>query len=74
MVKNYLKKYNEELNNVEINTKVVHYHNINREEINFMYKKFYETHNLDSIPQDDIFLDNMCLSTYEEWLVRFNDN
>lgn len=74
MNNNYLKEYNDELKNVEINTKTIHFHNINREEIIFMYKNFYETHNLDSISKNDMLVDNLCLTNYEKWLVRFDDD
>lgn len=71
MLENYKKELENKLKNVEIHTKIVQFHNINREELNLMYKNFYETNNsFNPLGIEDLEIDNLCFSCYEEWLVR----
>ena len=72
-MKNYIKEFDLVLNNVEINTKTMHIHNIKKEEMIFMYKNFFETNNLSELSFKDLEVDNLSFSLYEDWLVRFND-
>lgn len=73
MIEIYKKELENKLKNVDFNTKLVHFHNINREELNSMYKNFYETHNCSSLTVEDMEVDNLSFSLYEEYIVRFND-
>lgn len=72
-MKNYIKEFDLVLNNVEINTKTMHIHNIKKEEMILMYKNFFETNNLSELSFKDLEVDNLSFSLYEDWLVRFND-
>ncbi len=72
-MENYIKEFDLVLNNVEINTKTMHIHNIKKEEMIFMYKNFFETNNLSELSFKDLEVDNLSFSLYEDWLVRFND-
>ena len=74
MLKRIRNDYDKLLNNVEINKKSAHFHNMNKEDLNLMYKNFYETNNLSSISNIDIETDNLSFYLYEEWLVRLDDN
>lgn len=73
MIEIYKKELEDKLKNVEINTKIVHFHNIKKDELILMYKNFYQTNNLSYIDFKDIEVDNISFSLYEDWLVRFND-
>jgi len=73
MIEIYKKELKDKLKNVEINTKIVHFHNIKKDELILMYKNFYQTNNLSYIDFEDIEVDNISFSIYEDWLVRFND-
>lgn len=73
MIKIYNKEFTNQLKNVEINKKTVHFHNIKKDELIFMYKKFYQTNNLDIISSQDMEIDNISFSCYENWLVGFDD-
>ncbi len=73
MIEIYKKELENKLKNVEINTICVHFHNIKKDELNSMYKKFFDTNNLSCINFEDMEVDNLSFSVYEEWLVRFND-
>ena len=71
MLRIYKKELENKLKNVEINTKIVHFHNISKEELNLMYKKFYEINNsFYPLSFEDLEVDIICFSLYEEWLVR----
>lgn len=75
MIEFYKKEYENKLKNVEINTKIAHFHRINREELSFMYKNFYETNNsFYRIDENDLLVDNESFYLYEDWLVRNDDN
>lgn len=74
MIENYNKELLNNLKNVDFNTKLVHFHNINKKELNLMYKNFYETNNCISLNEKDIEVDNLSFVLYENWLVEFNDN
>lgn len=74
MINIYKKELENKLKNVDFNTKLVHFHNINKEELNSMYKIFYETNNCNSLSVEDMEVDNLSFSLYEEYIVRFNDN
>lgn len=69
MVEIYNKELNEKLKNVNFNKKTVHIHNISCKDANLMYKNFYESNNFNSIKSEDIELDNLTFSMYENWLV-----
>lgn len=73
MIEIYKKELEDKLKNVEINTKIVHFHNIKKDELILMYKNFNQTNNLSYIDFKDIEVDNISFSIYEDWLVRFND-
>ena len=73
MIEIYKKELEDKLKNVEINTKIVHFHNIKKDELILRYKNFYQTNNLSYIDFKDIETDNISFSIYEDWLVRFND-
>ncbi len=73
MIEIYKKELDSKLKNVEINTKTVHFHNIKKDELILMYKNFYQTNNLCSISFEDMEVDNLSFSVYENWLVGFND-
>jgi len=67
----YKKELENKLKNDEINTKIVHFHNINKEELNLMYKNFYETNNFYySLSLENYEVDNLSFSLYEDWIVR----
>lgn len=71
MIRVYKQELENRLKNVEIHTKIVHFHNINREELNLMYKNFYEINNcFYPLGLEDLEVDNLCFSSYEQWLVR----
>ena len=74
MIENYNKELINKIKNVDFNTKLVHFHNINRKELNLMYKNFYVTNNCISLNEKDIEVDNLSFVLYENWLVEFNDN
>jgi len=74
MIEIYKNELNNKLKNVDFNTKLVHFHNINKEELDSMYKKFYKTNNCNSLSTEDVEVDNLSFSLYEEFIVRFNDN
>ena len=74
MIEIYNKELENKLKNVDFNTKLVHFHNINRKDLNLMYKNFYETNNCNSLSTEDVEVDNLSFSLYEEFIVRFNDN
>jgi len=73
MIENYKKELENKLKNVDFNTKLVHFHNINRKDLNLMYKNFYETNNCNSLSEKDIEVDNLSFAIYENWLVELND-
>ena len=73
MIEIYKKEFDSKLKNVEINKKTVHFHNIKKDELILMYKNFYQTNNLDNISSQDMEIDNLSFSCYENWLVRFDD-
>ena len=74
MLKRMRNEYENLLNNVEFNTKLAHFHNMNKEDLDLMYKNFYKTNNLSSFSNiDDVRVDNLSFSLYEQWLVRFDD-
>lgn len=74
MIEIYKKELDEKLKNVDFNTKLVHFHNINSKEINLMYKNFYETNNCISLSNEDVLVDNLSFALYENWLVELDDN
>lgn len=73
MIEIYKKELENKLKNVEINKKTVHFHNIKKEELILMYKNFFETNNLSCLSFEDMEVDNLSFSLYEDWLVRFDD-
>lgn len=71
MIRVYKQELENKLKNVEIHTKILYFHNINREELNLMYKNFYEINNsFYPLSLEDLEVDNLCFSSYEQWLVR----
>ena len=74
MIEIYKKELENKLKNVDFNTKLVHFHNIKKKEINFMYKNFYKTNNCNCFSEKDIEVDNLSFALYENWLVEINDN
>lgn len=74
MIEIYNKELENKLKNVDFNTKLVHFHNIKKKELNLMYKNFFESNNCISLSEKDIEVDNLSFALYENWLVEFNDN
>ncbi len=75
MIEIYKKELENKLKNVEFNTIKAHFHNIDREELNLLYKNFYHTNNSSSfLYLEDLEVDNLSFALYEDWLVRRNDN
>ena len=71
MIEIYKKELENRLKNAEINTKIVHFHNINKEELNLMYKNFYEINNFNyPLSSTNYEVDNTSFSLYEKWIER----
>jgi len=70
MFEEYVVELNRYAKNVENNKISTKFHIMNKEELNLMYKNFYEFNTYSNIflNQDLIELEN-----YEKWLERFND-
>lgn len=73
MIEIYKKEFENKLKNVEFNTKTIHFHNIKEEELILAYKNFFENNNLSKISFEDMEVDNLSFSLYEQWLVRSDD-
>ena len=70
MFEEYVVELNRYAKNVENNKISTKFHIMNKEELNLMYKNFYEFNTYSNVflNQDLIELEN-----YEKWLERFND-
>lgn len=74
MIELYKKELENKIKDVDFNTKLVHFHNMNKKDLISMYKNFYETNNCISISLESIEVDNLSYALYEKWLVKIDDN
>ena len=73
MIESYKKELENATKNVDFSTKRAHFHMISIEELDLMYKNFYEINNLNISFEENLDLDNYSFFLYENWLARFND-
>ena len=73
MIESYKKELENATKNVDFSTKRAHFHIIRIEELDLMYKNFYEINNLNISFEENLDLDNYSFFLYENWLARFND-